>query len=304
MTATHERWRVRPGKLAAFATLGVLVSFLGAKRFGGVVLFDGPGSPIPYDPVPYAQELVGRHPSAVGVSATDPTALCPTAAIARRAGVLFFAAGSDVACPGVGLFVEPAPPRAVGYDAVNLLAASIHGSGEVAIVIAGPTQPDLGSWVHYMQVRLAAFPRLRLVPVQAGAIDGTDTAVVADRLMAAYPGLKGIIGASPTNVGALARAVDQAGKKGAITVTGIADPNAMRSAIDDGTVAGVVSYDGAHLGYLTYWAVTQMLHHRPFARRNSVPGLTAPATWTAPSHTLLLGPPVVVTKANMNSVHY
>jgi rhamnose transport system substrate-binding protein len=276
----------------------------GAKRFGGTVFFEGPSSADPYDQAQYAQELVGRHPSAVGVAATDPTELCPTAEIARRAGVLFYAAGSNVDCPDVGLFVEPAPPQAVGSDTVDLLAANVHGAGDVAIVSAGPTQPDLESWIHFMQIRLAAYPRLHLVPVQTGATDGTDTTVVADRLMTAYPDLKGMIATSSANVGALARAVDQAGKQGRIVVTGVADPNDAKSSIDNGTVAGVVSYNSAHLGYLTYWAVTQMLHHRVFAPHDTVPGLAAPVTWTAANHTLLLGPPVIVTKANANRLDF
>lgn len=276
----------------------------GASRFGGEVLFEGPSSPVPYDQVQYAQELVGRRPGAVGVSATDPTALCPTVKVAQRTGVLFFAAGSDVDCPGVGLFVQPAPPQAIGFDAVNLIAAHIRGSGDVAIVSAGPTQPDLQAWIHYMQIRLAAFPRLHLVPVQTGALDGTETTVIADRLMTAYPGLRGMIGVTSVNVAALAQAVDQAGRKGKIAVTGVADPADVRSSIDNGSVAGVVSYNGAHLGYLTYWAVTQLLRHRTLAPRDTVPGLHGPVTWTAADHTLLLGPPIIVTKANVNHLDY
>lgn len=276
----------------------------GAKRFGGAVLFEGPSSPDPYDQVQYAQELAGRRPSAVGVSATDPAALCPTAAIARRAGVLFFAVGSNVDCPGVSLFVEPAPPQAVGFDAVDLIATRIRGSGDVAIVSGGPTQPDLSAWIRYMQIRLAAYPRLHLVPVQTGALDGTETTVVASRLMAAYPALKGMIGVTSVNVSALAQAVDRAGKQGTIAVTGVADPADVRSSIEDGTVAGVVSYDGAQLGYLTYWAVTQLLRHRTLARKDTVPGLNEPVTWTAADHTLLLGPAVIVTKANVNQLDY
>jgi rhamnose transport system substrate-binding protein len=253
----------------------------GSKRFGGSVLYEGPGLPVPYDQGQYAQELVRRHPSAVGVVATDPTVMCPTAEIAQRIGVLFFATESNVDCPGAGLFVEPASPQAIGFGTVDLLAGAIKGSGDVAIVSADPTQPNLESWIHYMQVRLAAYPRLHLVPVQTGATGSTETVVVADRLLAAYPDLKGIIGASSANVVGLARAVDQAGRKGAVALSGVGDLTAVRSDIEDGTVAGVMSYNAEHLGYLTYWAVTQMLRHRTFAPMLTVPGLPGPMTWKA-----------------------
>jgi hypothetical protein len=87
-------------------------------------------------------------------------------------------------------------------------------------------------------------------------------------------------------------------------VTGVADPADVRSAINDGIVADVVSYNGVHLGYLTYWAVAQMLRHRTLARRDAVPGLNGPVTWTAADHTLVLGPTVIVTKANVNKLGY
>ncbi len=276
----------------------------GAKRFGGSVNFEIPTSPVPSDQVNYAEEQVVRHPSAVGVLATDPTALCPTAEIARRAGVLFYAAGSDVACPGVGLFVEPAAPQAIGFAAVDNLAAEVHGTGDVAIVSAGATEPDLQAWVHYMQIRLARYPRLHLVPVQTGAITSSDNTAVADRLMDAYPDLKGMIGAGPANVAPLASAVEQAGEKGKIAVTGVTDPNTARRWIEDGTVGAVVYYDVVHLGYLTYWAVKQALNHRSFAASQHVPGLQGAVTWSAATHTLLLGPPVVITKANVNKLNY
>lgn len=275
-----------------------------AKRFGGSVFFEGSGSPVPSDQVRYAEELVGRHLSAVGVAATDPASVCPTAQIARRSGVLFYATGSNVDCPGVGLFVAPAPPQAIGADAVDLLAGAIHGAGEVAIVSGAPTEPDLASWIHYMRLRLAAYPRLRLVPVQTGALTSDDTIAVADRLMSAYPDLRGVIGTSSANVTALAAAVDRAGKRHTIAVTGVADPRDVRSAIDTGTVAGAVSYNAVHLGYLTYWAVSRVLHHRAFAAHDTVPGLTSPVTWTPATHTLLLGPPILVTKANVNRLDF
>ncbi|MDQ6839620.1 MAG: substrate-binding domain-containing protein [Actinomycetota bacterium] len=204
----------------------------------------------------------------------------------------------------VSLFVEPAPPEAIGSDAVDILAGEVHGSGVVAIVSAGPTEPDLQAWISAMRARLANYPRLHLVPVQTGATTGPENTVVADRLMAAYPNLKGIIGAGPANVGPLARAVDQAGKKGKVVVTGEADPNGVRPWIENGTVHAVVYYNTVHLGYLTYWAVSQMLHHRDFAPRQTVPGLADPVSWDATTHTLVLGQPVVITRANVSKLNF
>ncbi len=77
-----------------------------------------------------------------------------------------------------------------------------------------------------------------------------------------------------------------------------------RDRIEDGTVAAVVYHDGVQLGYLTYWAVKQALDHRGFAASQQVPGLDNAVTRSAATPTLLLGAPVVITKANVNRLHY
>jgi rhamnose transport system substrate-binding protein len=83
-------------------------------------------------------------------------------------------------------------------------------------------------------------------------------------------------------------------------VTGITDPNSIRPFIMDGTVQSVVLWNPIDLGYLTVWGVMQQLEHKPFQPENSVPGLAKQVSYNADTHTLLLGPPMVITKADVS----
>ncbi|MGH9067404.1 MAG: hypothetical protein ACRD0J_07945 [Acidimicrobiales bacterium] len=70
--------------------------------------------------------------------------------------------------------------------------------------------------------------------------------------------------------------------------------------IRSGVVKKVVFYNPVHLGYLTEWAVMHLLEHRSFARENHVPGLSRPVKWIPASHTLVLGPPLIISASNLN----
>jgi rhamnose transport system substrate-binding protein len=271
-----------------------------SKRFGGKFIYEGPTTASVSGQDEYVKTLIAQHVSAVGVSANSATSPCPLYAQAVKAHIVTYASDSDVSCPTNELWVEQATSQAIGFAAVDILASEIHGSGDVAIVSAGSTATNLNAWIGYMKARLKRYPRLHLVSVQyAGeSISGSDQ--IASRLIAAYPNLKGMIGVASTNVPGLAEAVQEAGKVGKIAVTGETDPNTIRPAIESGVVKAVVLWNPTYLGYLTYWGVLQLLEHHPLKAENVVPGLPGKYAYYAKTKTLLLGPPLIITKKNVN----
>ncbi len=271
-----------------------------AKRFGGQVIYEGPTTASVSGQAEVVKTLIAQHVSAVGVSANSPTALCPLVTKAASANVMFYASDSNVSCSNSKLWVEQARSKAIGYAAADILASEIHGSGDVAIVSAGSTATNLNTWISYMQQRLKKYPNLHVLPVQYAGESVSGSVQVGSRLIAAYPNLKGMIGVASTNVPGLAQAVLQAGKKGQIAVTGETDPNSIRPEIQSGLVKKVVLWNPTDLGYLTYWGVLQVLEHHPFSATNTVPGLPQKITYDAARHMLLLGPPLIIDKSNVN----
>ena len=273
-----------------------------AKKLGHMkIIYEGPTTASVSGQDEYVSTLIAQHVDAIGVSANSPTSLCDTIAKAEKAGILFYASDSDVSCSSNDLWVEQARAKAIGYAAVDQMASQIQGSGDVAIISAGSTATNLNAWIGFMKDRLAQkYPNLHLLPVQYAGESITGSEKVAARMLASDPNLKGFIGVASTNVPGIAEAVVAAGEQGKIAISGETDPNTIRPYIENGTVKSVVLWNPTDLGYLTAWGVLEMLEHKQFEQENTVPGLPAKIEYDASRKMLLLGPPLIIDKSNVN----
>ncbi|MGH7084541.1 MAG: substrate-binding domain-containing protein, partial [Acetobacteraceae bacterium] len=246
------------------------------------------------------QSLINKRLDAVGVSANSPTALEALAAKAAKQGIVFYSSDSQVDGPDVALRVQQTDPRQLAYTVIDQLAGQVGNSGEVAFVSGGPTATNLNTWIGYMKSHMAAkYPGLKLVSIQYAGENISQATTVTSQLLSAYPHLLGIVGVNSTAVPGAAQAVLTAGLSGKVAVTGITDPNTIRSYVNNGTVHSVVLWNPVDLAYLTVWGVVQILEKKPFAAENKVPSLGS-VKYFANDKTLLLGPPMVITKANVD----
>lgn len=271
-----------------------------SKRFGGKFIYEGPTTATVEGQDEDVKTLIAEHVSAIGVSANSASSVCPDYAQAVKEHIVVYASDSDVSCSDNELWVEQATNQGIGDAAVNILASEVKGSGDIAIISAGSTATNLNAWIAVMKQQLKKYPRLKLVSVQYAGEDVSQSETIASRLIAAYPHLVGMIGVASTNVPGIAEAVQNAGKAGKIAVTGETDPNTIRPEIENGVVKAVVLWNPTNLGYLAYWGVLQVLEHHAFKAENVVPGLPGKYSYTPATHTLLLGPPMIITKKNVN----
>ena len=271
----------------------------GGKSFGAHITYQGPTTASVSGQTEIAQGMINKHLDAVGVSANSPTALEAQAARAKKSGVLFYSSDSQVSGDDVSLRVSQAADRDLGDTVVDQLAQQIGGSGDVALISGGPTATNLNVWIGFMKQRMAAkYPAMKIVSIQYAGEDINKATQFTAQLLSAYPHLKGIIGVNSTAVPGAAQAVLRAGLSGKIAITGITDPNTIRSYVNDGTVKSVVLWNPIDLGTLTVWGVVQLLEHKTLAAENSVPGL-GQVSYDAATRTLLLGKPLVITKSNI-----
>lgn len=270
-----------------------------AKRFGVKWLYEGPTTASVSGQAEYVRSLIQQKVNAIGVSANSPTALNPLIKQATQKHIVFYASDSNVSSSNSKLWVEQARSKALGYKVVDIAAHEMHDSGQLAIISAGPTATNLNQWVSYMKQRLKKYPKIQLLPIQYAGESISGAEQMASRMIAAYPNLKGFIGVATTIPPGEAQAVANAGKQGKIIVTGISDPNTVRPYIQSGVIKKVVLWNPVNLGYLTVWGVLQVLEHHPFHKMNNVPGL-GKVEYVPARHMLLLGPPLVIDRANMN----
>jgi rhamnose transport system substrate-binding protein len=280
------------GALAALKTLGEV----GAETSGTAAT--------PASQLPIIQADISKGANALLISATDPTALCPTLKQAMKKGVVVVTYDSDApTCRS--LFINQASTEAIGESEVSLLASEIGDSGQIAIVSAEASATNQNAWIGYMKLELKKFPKMSLATVVYGNDDPTTATQVTQGLLSQYPNLKGII--SPTTVGILAAAqvLDTAQYRGKIALTGLGTPDAMKKYVEDGTVKAFELWNPANLGYLAAYAAVGLASHAFTAKAGaSFNGGKLGTFKVGADKTVLLGPPYVFNKANINKFNF
>jgi rhamnose transport system substrate-binding protein len=254
--------------------------------------------------LPAIQAAISKGANALLVSATDPTALCPTLKQAMARGISVVTYDSDApTCRN--LFVNQASTQGIANVQVDLIAKAIHDQGQIGIVSAQASAPNQNTWIKYMKQHLKKYPKIKLVSIVYGNDDPTTASQVTSGLLQHYPHLAGII--SPTTVGILAAAsvLDTPQYRGKVQLTGLGTPLSMKKFVEDGTVKAFALWNPAKLGYLAAYAAVAL-------QSKAITGAQG-QTFTAgklgkytigPDHTVILGPPTVFTKKNINKFHF
>jgi rhamnose transport system substrate-binding protein len=255
----------------------------------------------PASQIPAIQAAITKGANVLLVSATDPSALCPTLKSAMAKGITVVTYDSDApACRDI--FVNQASSQAIGASEVDLLAKELHGSGEIGIVSAAASATNQNTWIGYMKQELKKYPKMKLVATVYGNDDPTTATQVTQGLLEHYPNLKGII--SPTTVGILAAAqvLDTSKYKGKVALTGLGTPVAMKKYVMDGTVQSFELWNPANLGYLAAYAAVNFASKKiTNAQGQSFTAGKLGNYTIGAEHTILLGPPLVFTKSNINN---
>lgn len=258
----------------------------------------------PASQLPAIQAAISSGANALIVSATDPTALCPTLKQAMARGITVVTYDSDAPTCRT-LFVNQASTAAIGRSEVDLLAKQLHDSGQIGIVSAAASATNQNAWIHYMKLELKKYPKMKLVSTVYGNDDPTTAAQVTSGLLQRFPHLKGII--SPTTVGILAAAsvLNTKQYRGKVALTGLGTPLSMKKFVENGTVKAFELWNPAKLGYLAAYAAVNLASKTITGARGQKFKAGKLGTYKIGSgHQVLLGPPQVFTKKNINKFHF
>ncbi len=254
--------------------------------------------------LPAIQAAIAKGANALIVSATDPTALCPTLKQAMARGITVVTYDSDApTCRS--LFINQASTAAIGTSEVDLLAKDINSTGEIGIVSAAASATNQNAWIGYMKQELKKYPKMKLDSIVYGNDDPTTATQVTSGLLQHYPHLAGII--SPTTVGILAAAgvLDTSQYRGKVALTGLGTPLSMKKFVDDGTVKAFELWDPAKLGYLAGYAAVNLASKKiTNASGQSFTAGKLGSFTVGAGNSVLLGPPQVFDKANINQFNF
>jgi rhamnose transport system substrate-binding protein len=254
--------------------------------------------------LPAIQAALSKGANALIVSATDPTALCPTLKSAMARGITVVTYDSDApTCRS--LFVNQASSQAIGTSQVDLLAKQLGSKGDIAIVSAAASATNQNTWIGYMKQELKKYPNMHLVSTVYGNDDPTTATQVTQGLLQKDPNLKGII--SPTTVGIAAAAgvLDTPQYRGKIALTGLGTPLSLKKFVDDGTIKEFELWDPAKLGYLAAFAAVNLASKKITNASGQSFKAGKLGTYTVASdQSILLGPPQVFDKSNINQFNF
>jgi rhamnose transport system substrate-binding protein len=258
----------------------------------------------PASQIPAIQAAISKGANALIVSATDPTALCPTLNSAMKRGITVVTYDSDA--PGCrDLFINQASTAQIGTSEVDVLAKQLNQAGDIAIVSAASSATNQNAWIGYMKQQLTKYPKMKLVSVVYGNDDPTTSTQVTQGLLQRYPNLKGII--SPTTVGiaAAAAVLDNSKYRGKIALTGLGTPDSLKKYVSDGTIKEFVLWKPNDLGYLAGYAAVAVASGKVNGSQGQSFTAGKLGSFTVGADkTVLLGPPFVFTSDNISQFNF
>ncbi len=277
-----------------------------AQAFGVEYMNVGSPTASAAEQVRLMESLIQQEVDAISLSVLDQQSLNPVMERAEAAGIKVYTSDSDSPGSVRDVYVAQALDSELGATLIDRLAAQIGEEGQIGIVSGESTASNLNAWIDFMKARVAeAYPNIEIVDVRYTTGGSTEDALrQADDLLTRFPEIKGLVAVASTTVPGVAQAVENAGMIGEVAVIGYGSPNTVRPFIKSGVMKESILWDPGALGYLNVWAGIQLLEGKPFQEVNQIPGLEGDIRYFADTQTLLLGTPLVIDAANVDSFDF
>lgn len=239
------------------------------------------------------------------VAPNDPDSMAPLLKQAADAGIEVGTTDTDAPSSVRQVFVNQATAEGIGQTLTDDLVKAMGGKGEYAIVSCGQTAENLNSWIAVQKPYTAQkYPAVQIVDTVYAGEDQAKATQMATDLMNAHPDLTGLVGECTSSAPGVAQAVRDAGKIGKVSTVGLGTPQSMKPYLQDGSSSASILWNVEDLGRLTAWAGTQLAGGKQFAATNDAGAGLSSVAYDSSSKTLLLGPPLTITKDNVDQFDY
>jgi len=276
-----------------------------AKALGITWLYQGPTTADAAAQAQIVRSYIQQKVDTLIVAPNDPDSMAPVLQQAQAAGIKVLTSDTDAPNSVRSAFVSQASTEGIGTALVDDLAKVMGSKGKYAIVSCGETAQNLNGWIAVQKkVTAAKYPNLSIVDVVFAGEDQNKATQMATDLMNAHPDLTGLVGECTSSAPGVAQAVKDAGKIGKVFTVGLGTPKSMAPYLADGSSSASILWDVASLGYLTAWAGLQAAEGKELAPTNNVSAKLPAVTYDSATKTLLLGPPLTITKENVSQFNY
>lgn len=220
---------------------------------GNEVYQTGPaGSSDPAVQLQCIEDAIAGMVDAINVIPTSPENLEPALKRAMDAGIVVISHEAED-LENVNYDLEAFDNAAYGAHMMDVLAAEMGEKGGYAIMVGALTMTSHQQWAAgAVERQKEAYPDMFMVCdyIDASAYGGSTEGsyLGAKEILAKYPDIGGFIGCDMVNPPGIAMAVEEAGKAGAVAVTGTCLVSVAREYLENGTVKTICFWDPADAG--------------------------------------------------------
>lgn len=276
-----------------------------AQKLGINWIYKGATTADPGAQTDIVKSLIQQKVDVLVVAPNDPDSMAPVLQDAKNKGIHVMTSDTDAPNSVRELFVNQASADGLGKALTDQLMKAMGGKGEYAIVSCGQTAANLNSWIKVQKAYTKQkYPNAKIDDIVYAGEDEAKSVTMAKSLMDAHPKLTGLVGECTSSAPGVAKAVRETGKIGKVHTVGLGTPQSMKPYLDDGSSSASVLWNVENLGYLTAWAGKQLAQGKKLQDTNDVgPGMTA-VKYFPNQKMLLLGDPLIITKANAGKFNY
>jgi len=223
-----------------------------AKEVGGIeIIYTAPTKATAEDQIAVIDALIAQKVDGIIVSANDANALVPVGKKAAQRGIKVISFDSAIAKEGRIMHLNASSTDLIGAKQVQMIAKTLGGEGEVAILSAASTMTNQNSWIAAMKKEWekTEYAKLKLVDTVYGDDQDDKSYREMQALVKTHPNLRGVI--SPTTIGirAGAKAIIDGGLTGKVFITGLGLPSEMKDAVLKGACDSFAIWNPVDYGY-------------------------------------------------------
>ncbi len=270
------------------------------------LLFDGPATQDVTAQADIVDRMVRKKVDALSICASDPSALAPAAKRAASRGVKVSSWDSDLASDARPVFLNMAEFSAISQTIADLMAKVTEGGkGDFLLVTNSFTSTNMNHWRSGIkEYAKTKYPDMVVKAELSGDADIEKSKNVTLNYLRANPNTRGVIVIDGNAAVGAAEAVDQLGLAGKMPIAGIGVPSTIRPYIKSGTVYASVLWDPKDLGYGAIYISRAQLDGKLDPKVGSIPAGRLGKMKFIADDVVLLGPPTVFTKENIDQFNF
>jgi ribose/xylose/arabinose/galactoside ABC-type transport system permease subunit/ABC-type sugar transport system substrate-binding protein len=273
-----------------------------ARELGVDLIWDGPTGLEAAKQNELVENWITRRVDAIAVAVENKAGISTVLRKARERGIHVLTWDADAEPDARVFFANQATSEAIANTLTDEAARLLGGKGDFAIITGALTAANQNEWIAFIKKRLEKYPNLKLALIRPSDDDRDKAFAETQTILKAYPQVKLIMAISAPAVPGAGEAVRQAARKD-VSVIGLSLPSICKPYVHDGTVQTVVLWSTHDLGYLTVFASWLLTQNRI---TNGVQSIQAGrlGKLEVRGSEIILGPPLIINKANIDQFDF